>query len=150
MKTKRLELLLLGKDIQFAYRKMKEHAYALESKLNQKLIETNIPTDSRVKKDHEKILDKLDLKDSLMGALHMGAANVAAAFGLKSLQYQKMKEAIDRQSEPCMWWRDEPDDELDSWVADCGYDFYINDGASPTEIKFKYCPGCGRTLKERK
>ena len=46
-------------------------------------------------------------------------------------------------NETCTWTHD---DDEGSWDAECGERWSITEG-TPEENNFRFCPGCGRTVK---
>lgn len=51
----------------------------------------------------------------------------------------------------CLWEREDKEFEerVDDWITSCGRDYFINDGSSPLEKGWKYCPFCGLKIKEK-
>lgn len=45
----------------------------------------------------------------------------------------------------CTWTRDNPDSDI--WLTSCGSAWCLNEG-TPKENRMKFCPFCGREIKE--
>ena len=43
-------------------------------------------------------------------------------------------------------WKKLGDGDWDIWETDCGHSFYFDDGGSPKEDGFVYCPYCGKRI----
>ena len=45
----------------------------------------------------------------------------------------------------CAWYRDGEDS--DAWATSCKHIFMLNDGETPSDCKWAFCPYCGKSLE---
>lgn len=53
-----------------------------------------------------------------------------------------------KQSAHCTWKPDRQWEETGEWITECGESFMLIEG-TPTENEMRFCPYCGRVLKEK-